>query len=77
MLHAYPPSHPGLIGYVADIEDGDLQLVVSDEGGGIRADHRSDGMGVGLALVAELTSDFGIAPRDPSGLEVWMRFLQE
>jgi anti-sigma regulatory factor (Ser/Thr protein kinase) len=75
VLHAYPGSAPGPIGYVADIVGDDLQVVVSDEGRGIRASHRSDGLGLGLTLIAEHTSDFGIAPREPAGLEVWMRFL--
>lgn len=76
VAHAYPPLHgDGTIRYVADLEDGDLQIVVSDDGAGIRTGHRSRGLGVGLNLIAAMTSDFTITPREPRGIDLWMRFV--
>jgi serine/threonine-protein kinase RsbW len=76
VTHAYPPSQgDGTIRYVADLEDGDLQIVVSDDGAGIRTGHRSRGLGVGLNLIAAMTSEFTITPREPRGIDLWMRFV--
>jgi serine/threonine-protein kinase RsbW/stage II sporulation protein AB (anti-sigma F factor) len=75
VVHAYPPHRQSRIRYLADIEDGDLQIIISDDGDGIRAGHRSPGLGLGLNLIAAMTSDFTITPREPRGLDVWMRFV--
>jgi anti-sigma regulatory factor (Ser/Thr protein kinase) len=75
VVHAYAASERGWLRYVADLEEGDLQVIVSDDGGGIRAERSSDGLGLGLRLIAELTDDFAVNARDPQGLEVWMRFV--
>jgi anti-sigma regulatory factor (Ser/Thr protein kinase) len=75
VLHAYAPGEEGTLHFAVDIEGEDLQVVIADEGWGIRTRHRSTGLGLGLRLVAQLSSDFGIRSRDPSGVEVWMRFV--
>jgi serine/threonine-protein kinase RsbW len=75
VLHAYAPGEEGTLHFAVDIEGEDLQVVIADEGWGIRTHHRSDGLGLGLRLVAQLSSDFGIRSRDPSGVEIWMRFV--
>ena len=77
VLHAYAGEPTGALGYIADVAEDDLQVVITDEGRGIRKEHESDGLGVGLATIAQMSSDFGIYARDPRGLEVWMRFLPE
>lgn len=75
VMHAYLPRQQGTIGYVADLEDGDLQVIVSDEGEGLRTTSQSPGLGMGLNLIAAMTSDFSIAEREHRGLDVWMRFV--
>jgi len=75
VLHAYAAGRQGLLRYVADVAEGDLQVVITDDGGGIRKEHASDGTGLGLSIIAQMASDFGIYAREPRGLEVWMRFL--
>jgi len=75
--HAYAPGEEGTLHFAVDIEGEDLQVVIADEGWGIRTGHRSTGLGLGLRLVAQLSSDFGIRSRGPSGVEIWMRFVLE
>ena len=77
VLHAYPGRHvPGCLRYEADIEDGDLEIVISDDGQGLRDDHKSDGLGLGLQIIAAVSDDFAIKAR-PHGVELWMRFVLE
>src|SRR3954454_5935133 len=75
VMHAYLPRQQGTIHFVADLEQDDLQVIVGDEGEGIRTASRSSGLGVGLNLIAAMTSDFTISERSPRGLDVWMRFV--
>jgi len=75
--HAYAEPERGhrrgLIHYAVGLAGGDLELVVLDDGGGIRPDAQSDGAGLGLRMIAQLADDFAIRARR-RGLEVWMRF---
>lgn len=75
VVHAYTPGRRGELSYLADLEDGDLQVIVGDDGDGIRERPRTPGSGLGLKLIDEMTTDFDITPRTPTGVEVWMRFL--
>lgn len=72
--HAYEPAERGTVRIEADLDDGDLEVVVSDEGHGLR-DTGSAGLGIGLPLIAQRSSDFGIRERPGGGTEVWMRFV--
>jgi anti-sigma regulatory factor (Ser/Thr protein kinase) len=72
VLHAYPYG-AGEIDYAADVEPGDLQIVISDEGEGIREDEPSDGLGMGLGIIAQVASDFRMFEGAERGLSVWMR----
>jgi serine/threonine-protein kinase RsbW len=73
--HAYGPDEGGAFHYAVDIEDGDLQVVIADNGRGIRKAGSPAGLGFGLRLIAEESSDFMISHREPTGVEVWMRFV--
>jgi len=73
VLHAYDTNDEGVVHYAADVDDGDLEIVIADDGSGIREGAPSDGLGLGLRLIAALSNDFAITAR-PEGLEVWMRF---
>jgi len=75
VLHAYPDHRlPGPVRFDADIEEGDLEIVVADDGVGLRAEQDGDRLGLGLMLIAAVTDDFAITTHR-SGLEVWMRFV--
>jgi anti-sigma regulatory factor (Ser/Thr protein kinase) len=73
IVHAYPPGRVGSVSIAADIEQGDLEIVVTDDGDGFRPG-TSPGLGAGLSIIAETASDFAIRERRPRGTELWMRF---
>ena len=70
--HAYPGSH-GDVQVLLDVEDGELELVVMDEGQGFTTAPVT-GLGVGLAVMRELSDAFEVRDRPVGGVEVWMRF---
>lgn len=75
VVHAYNGREgrgPRAVHVAADVEDGALEIVIADDGHGLRGD--SAGIGAGLALVAATCDDYAIRERSPSGLEIWMRF---
>jgi anti-sigma regulatory factor (Ser/Thr protein kinase) len=74
VVHAYPDGdgHRPL-SVQADIEDGDIEVVVLDAGEGFRT-NPAPGYGLGLAMIERSTDDFLIRNRIPGGVEVWMRF---
>jgi stage II sporulation protein AB (anti-sigma F factor) len=72
VIHAYP-DRDGTVEVAADVEDGDLEIVVCDDGDGFRPGV-SPGMGLGLLLIERCADVFLVRNRIPSGVEVWMRF---
>jgi anti-sigma regulatory factor (Ser/Thr protein kinase) len=73
VMHAYPRGRAGLVRVAADIEDDDLEVVVVDDGLGLRPGP-SPGIGAGLAILAETAHEFVVREREPHGIELWMRF---
>jgi serine/threonine-protein kinase RsbW len=74
VVHAYREPAPRRLHVAADFEDGDLEIVVADEGEGLRPG-RSPGLGIGLGAIAECCDEFIVREGDPAGVELWMRFL--
>ena len=72
VVHAYPVGR-GPIHVEADVEDGDLELVVADDGQGFTT-AQSTRLGAGLAVVARSCAAYAIRERLPHGVELWMRF---
>lgn len=73
VVHAYDHGEPGPLRVEADVEDGDLEVVVLDEGEGFRSGP-APGIGAGLSIVADTADGYAIRERMPSGVELWMRF---
>jgi anti-sigma regulatory factor (Ser/Thr protein kinase) len=71
VMHA--GGHGGLVHLAADIEDGELEVVVSDDGDGFRRGP-SGGSGLGLGIIERSADTFLVRDRLPRGVEVWMRF---
>ena len=72
VMHGYNGSDGGL--HVrADLDDGELVVVVADIGRGIEAGRPSPGAGFGLPLIARLTSRFHVRS-GRGGTEVHMAF---
>ena len=58
----------------AHVNGGSLLVVIDDHGGGIKPNPGSQGLGYGLALVASLADELGIADSPSGGTSVRMRF---
>jgi len=67
-------AEEGLIHVDAWLANGELWILVADDGCGLQAGRRDLGLGQGLALISEVTDGLSIHPRTSGGTEVWMRF---
>ena len=73
VVHAYGAGLAGDVRVEADIEDGELEVVVSDDGRGFTAEP-APGLGLGLGLIRQDAAAFELRDRPLGGLEVWLRF---
>jgi serine/threonine-protein kinase RsbW len=71
--HAYD-GDPGSLHVESAVAGGELWVLVSDDGHGMRAGDRNRGLGVGLALIACLADGFAVVKRSSGGTELQMRF---
>jgi serine/threonine-protein kinase RsbW len=71
--HAYEGPGAGPVEFSATPMRGGFEIVVSDRGTGM-TEAPSPGLGLGLKLIARVTSDFSIEHHDP-GLGIVMRFV--
>jgi serine/threonine-protein kinase RsbW len=74
VLHAYERFEAGEVHVSASYVEGELWVLVADAGHGMRSRDDSPGLGLGLALVAQLADDFQILSRGSGGTELRMRF---
>lgn len=74
VLHAYDGGAPGTIQITLTYVDGGLWVLIADSGAGLRVRSGSPGLGLGLALIAQLADDFQIHSRGSGGTELQMRF---
>lgn len=82
VLHAYPQAHGdpqagarAAVQITACRLQEELWILVADEGTGLRSrSGASKGLGLGLALIAQLADDFEIVNRGGGGTELRMRF---
>jgi anti-sigma regulatory factor (Ser/Thr protein kinase) len=72
VLHAYE-APGGRISVSAACVQGELLVLVSDQGAGLRV-RQSRGLGLGLALIAQVVDDFQILSRGTGGTELRMEF---
>ncbi|HEY2772118.1 MAG TPA: ATP-binding protein [Solirubrobacteraceae bacterium] len=71
--HAYPGS-PGKIDVTAWVVEDELWILIADDGSGLHAGRESEGLGLGLALIAQISDGFVVMERASGGTEVRMRF---
>lgn len=76
ILHAYQGRavDAGHVHVSASVVPGELWLRIADDGRGVHAGEATPGLGLGLALIAELSDEFEIAKRPSGGTELRMRF---
>ena len=73
VLHAYRGG-PGLIYVNAAVASGELWILISDDGCGLRPRADRPGLGLGLGLISEVSDDFAVVSRATGGTEVRIRF---
>jgi serine/threonine-protein kinase RsbW len=73
VLHAYRGG-PGLIYVNAAVASGELWILISDDGCGLKPRANRPGLGLGLGLISEVSDDFAIVSRATGGTEVRIRF---
>lgn len=73
VLHAYR-DEPGQMSVTAAVVDGEMWLLISDDGCGLHAEANRPGLGLGLALIANVADHFTIGAPSVGGVELQMRF---
>ena len=73
VIHAYR-NDEGHLHVTAAVADGELWVLIGDDGRGMHAWNDSNGLGIGLTLISGLSDDFSIVTRASGGTEVQMRF---
>jgi anti-sigma regulatory factor (Ser/Thr protein kinase) len=73
VVHAYR-RHPGQLHVAAWIAGSELWVLIGGDGNGLKPNADSPGLGVGLALIAQVTDGLAIVKRSSGGTEVRMRF---
>ena len=78
VMHAYSrgaeADHERNIQVNASFVEDDVWILIADAGGGLRPDAHSQGLGLGLVLIAQLADEFQILSRGGGGTELRMRF---
>ncbi len=75
VIHAYRDAgEPGPIHLEASLEAGKLRVSVADDGSGMSPEQDSPGLGLGLAIIAQLVDSFELLQGRHRGLTVLMRF---
>jgi stage II sporulation protein AB (anti-sigma F factor) len=75
VLHAYEGrGGGGAIQLSASYVDGEFWLLIGDDGTGLRPRGPHSGLGLGLALIAQLADEFQILSRSTGGTELRMQF---
>jgi anti-sigma regulatory factor (Ser/Thr protein kinase) len=75
VVHAYRETDaPGRIEVAAALAADELWVVVTDSGAGLRPRPDSPGLGLGLAIIAQIADGVDLARPAAGGLELRMRF---
>jgi anti-sigma regulatory factor (Ser/Thr protein kinase) len=74
VLHAYAGRDAGTIEIDAYAAEDELRLLVRDHGAGMTPAPMAEGLGLGLPLIAALTSTLTIVEPEDGGTEVSMTF---
>src|SRR5580692_9067855 len=70
VLYAYEESSPGEVHVIAAVVNEELLIVIADDGRGMRGESNGrGGLGLGLALMAELSDGFTLTTRSSGGVE--------
>jgi anti-sigma regulatory factor (Ser/Thr protein kinase) len=73
VLYAYP-WRTGEIHVTARVAGNELWVLIADNGCGMHAGRDTDGLGLGLALISQMTDGFSVVGRSSGGTELRLRF---
>jgi anti-sigma regulatory factor (Ser/Thr protein kinase) len=73
VAHAYR-DRPGPVYVTAAVVEGELWVLIADDGCGLEPRTDRPGLGLGLGLISQVSDDLAIVPRASGGTEVRMRF---
>lgn len=74
VIHAYAFEADRAVGLTAAAIDGELTVVVSDDGCGFGGARESQGLGLGLAVMTQLCDWLTLSKRSSGGTQLEMRF---
>ena len=74
-MHAYRDrTEPGDVGVTVSVDDGEIEIVVRDDGSGMAPRDDSPGIGFGLSLIRRIADGFDHREPPGGGTELWMCF---
>jgi anti-sigma regulatory factor (Ser/Thr protein kinase) len=73
VTHAYR-EQAGRVYVSAAMAEGELWILIADDGCGLEPRTDRPGLGLGLGLISQVSDDLAIVPRSGGGIEVRMRF---
>jgi serine/threonine-protein kinase RsbW/stage II sporulation protein AB (anti-sigma F factor) len=73
VLHAYRDGQ-GAVEVTAAVVSGEMWLFISDQGRGLKVRSDRPGLGLGLALIANVCDEFTVGAPTSGGVELRMRF---
>lgn len=74
VMHAFPDGVKGSIRVRAALREGDIVVIVEDDGAGMHPRIGGKGLGLGIPLIARLSDDYRIENGSGGGAVVTMRF---
>jgi len=74
VIHAYGHGGPGAVTLTAAVIDAELTVIVADDGCGFGGAPESQGLGIGLAVIAQLCDSLSMIARSSGGTQMEMRF---
>jgi serine/threonine-protein kinase RsbW len=78
VVHAYRGAHePGSIVVTAALAVDELWIIVSDSGCGLRPRNDSPGLGLGMALMMQVSANIDVVDRSDGGTQVTLQFALE
>ena len=74
VIHGYGCQPAGAVRLTAVVIDGELTVVVTDDGCGLGRARESEGLGLGLAVIAQLCDSLTMMTWSSGGTQLEMRF---